>query len=761
MGINNRKRRKEKKRKKLLKRKRASSKKQPSQSFVVLPNLFENRDIQSRKQFISILNKSSKSDYKSNLEKIKETLSQYDPFTLIAMLSFYGLSTFAGNSGIKRKDKQGGLQQVDVEISQAILLTLTDFKEMIPPTPEVFQDFQETLINFRKSFYFSRFDANFFDKDLKQKTILQIQEELRMHTHTVRNWGHYSQVKRISLELYGYFDDLMFQNYGYSATNVIEFFDFILSEVEKRLTERFIFLKKLRASKTIEDMVDLYYQTTKTKDSDEMKVFFRQNNFKLDEVFLMLLAHFDLFLQDVYMFDIKETAKVLDINQKSFACLIKRFSYKLGDLSDKNIDYFNLDNPIWYRPLILIDEYTFFCPIPPVFFGFVFQNMDSLISDIDKDLLSKRRSLFLENKIEEIVKTRFPESNVLKNFEWYDGNTKYETDILIFIDSCIIIVEAKSGKIDPSSLRGAPKKLQRDINRLLIEPNLQSERLKNKLLYLINNPEIADPIREKLPIDLKNIYKILRTSVTLEYFANIQSNVKKLQDTDWIPENISYCPTMSLADFEKVFDILEEPVEIIYYLERRETVESTIDYIGNEIDLLGYYINQHLIFPQNDHFYILAYMSEKIDNYYDSMDSDVILEKPKVKMTKLFQSIIEQLKKRKKHRWIEMGTILYSFPPDAQKQISSKIIEIKKNVKKHWMKKGHKNILLFIPPSNSEYAFCYFAYNNQNKEKRYDYAKWAAEEAFENEHINYCLVIGKNIESSNVYDLIVLYEPSA
>jgi hypothetical protein len=535
-----------------------------------------------------------------------------------------------------------------------------------------------------------------------------------------------------------------------------------MKQIEERSNKRFTFLKKLRNCQTSEQMLHIYCEVVEDDDSREFESIIENNKPSKDDVFMILLTHYDLFLYKAYLFEVDKIADILQTESNKILSIVYKFAYRFGDLNSCNIDYFGLDNPIWKSPIIKLDDKAFFCFIPMVFFSFILPIMDELISNISKDELSKRRSEYLENKIEEIAKTRFPENNILKNFKWHDNGVEYETDLIVFIDSCIIIFEAKSGRIDPSSFRGAPKKLERDIKKLLIDPNIQSQRLKNKLFDLIRNPKKDDAIRKRLPVDLNNIHKILRVSVTLEYFAALQANIKKLKKTDWIPHDINYCPTMSLSDFEKVFDILTHPVEIIYYLEAREKLEMKIHYIGNELHLLGNYIDYRLIFPFTEEQMLisLTHMSKIIDNYYDSLDEGLALEKPKVKISKTFSAILSQLEKRKIHRWTEMGTIMYSLPPHVQDLISSNIYKIKQNVKKNWMIEKHDNLLMYIPPAYGNYALCFFAFCDKNKEKRHIFAENASMQIFENEHIEYCLIIGKNIDSQNAYDLIVLYETS-
>lgn len=78
-----------------------------------------------------------------------------------------------------------------------------------------------------------------------------------------------------------------------------------------------------------------------------------------------------------------------------------------------------------------------------------------------------------------------------------DADIIYETDLIVFIDSFALIIECKSGKVTPPALRGAPDRLRRRIQKLLIDPNIQSLRLKNAL-------------NSSVPIQAKRILSVMR-----------------------------------------------------------------------------------------------------------------------------------------------------------------------------------------------------------------------------------------------------------
>src|SRR4029450_3203580 len=61
-------------------------------------------------------------------------------------------------------------------------------------------------------------------------------------------------------------------------------------------------------------------------------------------------------------------------------------------------------------------------------------------------------------------------------------------------------------------------------------------------------------------------------------------------DAVWVPKDHQLPPTMILGNLKAEFEILETRTEKIHYLQRRQVIQTTINYFGDEIDLLGLYL---------------------------------------------------------------------------------------------------------------------------------------------------------------------------
>lgn len=771
MGTNNRQRRKEKQariKKKKRQKNAIKKKKNNGINLQVLENPFINISEEDSRKIIDEVQKVNLKDYNESLVKLQKILRDYNPIVILSFIANYGLTIGIGENSIQEHTRQ--IHQSHVEICQALILQVAveNFNNKTP-TPEILQNVLDLLEKIIVSNQLKNHESSFLDLSKNEVNIRKVREYVASHTQVVRNWGNFNQVKTISNEIYSKMDDLLLKEYKFTSSNVIDLFNYLVKTTEKRNTITFNIFRELRKIKNTNDLVYRYHELINSNkfEAEELINYLNKiNDLNQKDVLMLVYSyHTDQYLPANYIFDYVEIAKDLKINKDALESIIEKFTYIFGDLKDFKTEYLFLGNPIWTKPLILINENEFFCPMPQLFFSFIFKSFDNLIENIDKNKLSENKADYLEDKIEEIVKIKFPNENTVKSLKWKgfdDGKEKeFETDLITFIDNYAIIFEAKSGKIDESSLRGAPKRLERDIKNLLVAPNIQSRRLKEKLVYLINNPSVEDELREKLPVELNKVKKVLRVSVTLEYFASLQSNIYGLKETAWIPENYDPCPTMNIADFETLFDIFDSSTQIINYLEIREELESSIRYEGDELDLIAVYMENHLNLAEINPKWSLRMngMSKKIDDYYQLKEFNPKIEKPKPKMNKYFEKILAQIEERKPYGWVQLGSIIYRLYPDDQLKIVNFLKKIKNNVRKNWRIKGHHNIINYVPPKSSNYAFTFVVFCNENMEKRHDFFDEAIDLGLNAEHVDYCLCIGVNIDRNDMpYSMIAMSE---
>ncbi|MGR3176553.1 MAG: hypothetical protein ACUZ8E_00670 [Candidatus Anammoxibacter sp.] len=478
------------------KNKQGSNKPYPNTSgpvYRILESPFANLSDEERKQSAEETGRNNEKLFQESITKLQDILKQYDAITLLSILSAYGLTADLGKDGIKPSVHSNPLNQSHVEICQALALQVNP-KEYIaaPVTPDVVRQAGDVLISIAQSFSFKRMTGKQVGLPKDQVAVVLLQEMVRGYTQIVRNWGYFSQVKIISKELYSSFDELLLKKAGFRASDVIGVFDYMVSSSEEALSARHKLLSKLYRIKNPKDLIYKYYEIIdqSLEEADTFIEQFSVGSAPVKSILGMIWSHYDLRLYKNYISCPNNIAKALGISEQIVSTILDKFSYKIGDLTGFDVEHIFLANPVWDKPVIKLDDNQYFCPIPQLFFSFVFKSLDKIIEDIDKDALHDRRANYLEEKIEGIVKRKFPEANTVKNIKWKQGDVEYETDLITFIDSYALVVEAKSGKITDIALRGSKDRLKRHIAEILVAPNKQSKRLKIRLQELIEDPSL-------------------------------------------------------------------------------------------------------------------------------------------------------------------------------------------------------------------------------------------------------------------------------
>ena len=775
MGKDNKARRKQKAARRAAQRKRQRQKleaRKRDQTFAPticrVPHPFEGLSDDQRRSAIQRIAEYWKKQYNESLNKLRNILHQYDPLLVLSLMSYYGLSVPVNKTtGVIKRDSDFDIYPCHIEILQALCLQIevNDLSSK-PLMPDVLKQIRDHVKKLCDAHSFRHFGSGSIDSSDNKKPVTLAQLLMRGTTQNIRNWGYYSQVQHIARELYCPFDAELLKARGFSVSSVINIFDAIYSKISSKLTTHQQFLANLfRESGQNKKLLIENYHLLIGLDKEEADQFiqnFDTENISLHLIHSMIISHYDLRLSILCTFSSSDLTQSLGLAEDQVIAILDEYSLGWGALREDNTEHFHLSNPVWTKPVIKLDDGKYFCALPFGFSSFVIPCIESLLSPFGT-AVNERRAEYLESKVAEIVETRFPDSRIKRNFKWVDGERTYETDLIIFIDSFALLIECKSGKITPPARRGAPDRLRKSIQNLLVAPNLQSLRLKKSLEFLSSNPDETDRIRDEIGYDLNKVHKIVRASVCLEDFGSIQSCLPQFKDTQWLPADFEPCPTMNLADFETIFDILEHPIQILHYLIKREMIEASFGYLADELDLLGLYLTTLLDRNDSEHDvpteFLMIGMSSSLDDYYNSVEAGVSINKPRPKISPLFAFILFQLEQQRPPRWMEIGIALLMFSPDEQMEFTNQLMEHEKKVHQNWRVKGHKNILFYTPSKTSSYALSYVMYKSGNAEQKRNFMEVAADYALQSNHVQFVVVVAKNIDKNDLaYHAIALCE---
>ena len=270
MGKRNKERRKEKKKRRLAQQKRKHENKNVKQRQGIapvitrVPNPFSELSEEERNKAIEELTVNSEAKFQEALSKLQEVLAGHNPLLLLSIIASYGLTvSVSSDSGVDKLDSEFAIYPPHVELLQALSLKIKQSdlspdicgRDAIETVWNALQDLTVSL-----NFQGLRSDAAQLRDD--EKAIALTQDNMRVATRMVRNWGYPSQVKRIARELYSTFDTDLFASRGFTVSDLVDVFETLVRIVEDRQSERLTMISSLfrAARKDKHLLVEKYHE---------------------------------------------------------------------------------------------------------------------------------------------------------------------------------------------------------------------------------------------------------------------------------------------------------------------------------------------------------------------------------------------------------------------------------------------------------------------------------------------------------------------
>jgi hypothetical protein len=367
--------------------------------------------------------------------------------------------------------------------------------------------------------------------------------------------------------------------------------------------------------------------------------------------------------------------------------LLSQWVFYPGELHDCKREHLFLDNPIWTQPMMWATREKLFWPIPSLFQSFCLEMMESLVcqNSILKEKYLKRRGVFLEESTAQLFRNNFPEAQYFRGSKWRNTSTNEdgENDLLIIFDSVALVVEEKSGAINPAARRGGSS-IGQEINQLLIEPGTQAQEFATLLRENPTQHDFESEVGGRNLVDSTKIKQFICLSITLERFGTLTAQIPKLQTAGLAKQNIPVAPAMSLADLEIVLEFLETPFQLVHYLTRRTAFELKHELVGDELDLLVFYLRTGFAaksIPDPKRPIFISGLSQKLDRFFLNAPENPVFEKPKRNLSKWWTQILEELEKKGVSRRYEIGCILLDMPDDEQDVFEKRFMERCEKVK--------------------------------------------------------------------------------
>ncbi|AHY52441.1 hypothetical protein [Bradyrhizobium japonicum] len=655
-------------------------------------------------------------EFPKTLDLVKDQLRHHDPIGIMACYAGYGLLSFGSEDGSTGKPVADVLQH-HAELLQAIVLSIPqDQWGPAPVLPHIMQTVFDSMPKLSDTFFMQRSLDGQKISDPQELAVLELQERIRLHTMAVRNWAHFLSVIQISKELYGPLDASFVAHHGFSCTDLIEVMHCGVREYERRQTEHWGRFRRVLRGRNPRQIFRLYFQNVPGLVGNAEQMLASMPGIDLDGAKAAVMSHYDLRIADFGTFPPDDLARLSGRTAQVVEKILRSISLKPGSLSEARTEYLFLGNPVWETPAIDLED-RFFLPIPVAVFSHIHRIVERLARAAGlKEALERTRSKYLQQKLETTLRSALPGAKITPGATWKLGDQGFETDVLIVIDRTVLAVEAKANRLTPEGLRGAPARVKRHVQEMVLDPSIQSERLANVIARAQAGDEASIAIAAGLGIDPASVDRVIRLSVTLDDLSVLSSAEAEFKKVGWVPQEHELAPTLLIADLICIVDILDKPLLLLHYLSERTYLQKAHDLLGDELDYLGIYLDNgfNFVLPQKDVLFNVAGLSGPIDRYYNALNAGITLPKPKPILSSLFTQIIDRLNEKRPMGWTTVGIhLLGAANPSEQWRIERELDKLRTMVRKNYRAPEHVSSMQIQPPQEHKARVGFYLFPEQ------------------------------------------------
>lgn len=738
--LNKKQRRAEKNRRRVLrnknKRERLLIAREKHQPWVpVKMNYFQAPDVSvpgmSREERLNALRefgKKAEGDLREKYPRIDRYFEEYDALYLLSYASFYWM-THPEGIDLEAIGKQD-IYHHYLEILQALSLTRHRTLSAKPLLSDA-TTLKEAIIEVGELLPIRLFSLLPETEDTEEVYAYSIRMEIMQSTAAVRNWAYPEQIKKILLDLSSLISNDFEAAFGINPTTFIRVL-FLLSEGRDSLVDSH--MQKLRAfgrKNNYKEMIAEYnkaFPENKRLEESDAEELWERSGRNLDALTVMLLSHADLKLPNLFSFTLAQAKALANPKEdiQRLGALLDKLSYSFGDLKDFDRYHVFYENPIHLRPLIKTADDKYFSimwgVMPHVILD-VFENLLRENEDLKKKY-EKVKAKYLEDEVERMFREGFPNASIYRGSKWVDELTgkEFQNDLAVVVDNFAIIVEAKSATVTNSARRGAPARLKKTLEELVGDPSEQANRFIDLLKSKKQVHHLANGAGGENAIDSSEILYYIPVGVTLSNLGMITGNLHKIVRAKLLPKTLTQLAlSISITDLEIIFDLLPLEAQKIHYLARRKELEANFKYEGDEMDLLGFYLENNFnigaIEFSGDVFLNLALKSKELDPYYTGRSSGCPVRKPEARLTQWWKDMLVTLAYRKKPGWITRSCVLLNSAKADQEVFEHKLRKMKSRVKSGRVIHKHNWLIFMSGPENRRFGIVGYPYTITDREE--------------------------------------------
>ncbi len=618
-------------------------------------------------------------------------VAEVDPLIVMGAMAMYMGSAEAGSN--PEHDRPFGIYQHHLEIAQAMLQRAGDPNgggtettwQSIPRVVDAVKRFNEAWIILQLQKVERATGSE--EREL-QKVLFQ----LRLNASTLRGWGYQSRMVPMLEELLAPLDGLVESRLGWRPGALPQWWMAMSNLVDERLaTHRATVQSAL--DWPIDDawfsrVVDQFGLLPGAR-RDAVVGAARQDE-QTRQGFVMHSS--DLRAHELYRFTLDELVALMPsaVEPEVVASIMDAWSLDWGDEGGVDIGTLVLDNPVVGRPFLASGERSWHLFCGWLMLHNPFELVERLL-DGEQDLFDaymSRRAAFLEKRTAELLQQALPQATVEPSVLWQDpaDAKQYENDVLALISSYAVIAEAKAGRLHPAARRGRGRALRDRVEELMVRPSEQGLRLAGTLEA--NQGRIlferkAD--ESELSADADQVRRTVVIGVTLEPMAGLLPRLVDIAEAGLAKRAVdSLAYNISLPDLELIVDLLEHPSEVLHFLGRRTEIERRTFLMGDEVDLLGLYLDRGFNLGEREFqgrdILDVTGMSDPIDVWHYRREAGLPAERPRPQRTEWWEAVLSQVEDRGGPRWAEIGVSMCNLAPEDQEKFEHAMRDLQRAI---------------------------------------------------------------------------------
>lgn len=364
---------------------------------------------------------------------------------------------------------------------------------------------------------------------------------------------------------------------------------------------------------------------------------------------------------------------------------IKQLSLSLGEynhFSHMDFEFWPiLSLPIQKKPFIEIDG-KYYCFAYYNLFDNIYRILQKLLFETNvsnKDAWERIQKETSENAIADIFNNLLPGCKTFRDNYYPEKESlkrMNENDILIKYENSLFIVEVKAGSFSPVPAIINYRSHLNSYKSLVEKADQQCQRT---LAYLKrkNNSPIYDKDKQLKETFQMDQYDYIYTfCVTIDDFNEFAAKAEKLNKINITTGTI----VISIEDLRTYKDYFKSPFIFLNFLENRKNATQVEALrLTDELDHLGMYI-YHNMYPKtisgskkNTVIQAWGYRQE-LDEYFMSLWSDEIKERPEIKIDLLRLQLLYLLSEKKLDNKLTFSNFLLDFSTEGAQQFSDSIL---------------------------------------------------------------------------------------